>query len=65
MPAAGVATPAPAVPQGSYVALGDSYTAGPDIPDQTGATAGCDQSTSSYPHLVAQSLRLERTARPR
>ena len=61
MPAAGVVTPAAAVPQGSYVALGDSYTAGPGIPDQTGATAGCDQSTSSYPHLVAQSLRLDLT----
>ncbi len=46
---------------GSYVALGDSYTAGPDIPDQTGATAGCDQSSSSYPYLVARSLRLELT----
>jgi len=63
---AGAATPATArpaseVPQGSYVALGDSYTAGPDIPDQTGTTAGCDQSTSSYPYLVAQSLRLQLT----
>ncbi|TVZ04724.1 SGNH/GDSL hydrolase family protein [Trebonia kvetii] len=77
MPAAGVATspagaataPAGAVTsragavvlQGSYVALGDSYTAGPDIPAQTGATAGCDQSTSSYPYLVAQRLRLNLT----
>ena len=43
------------------MALGDSYTAGPDIPDQTGVTAGCDQSSSSYPHLVARSLRLELT----
>jgi lysophospholipase L1-like esterase len=58
---AGAATPAATMPQGSYVALGDSYTAGPDIPDQTGATAGCDQSTSSYPYLVAQSLRLNLT----
>jgi len=55
------ATPTSEVPQGSYVALGDSYTAGPDIPDQTGTTAGCDQSTSSYPYLVAQSLRLQLT----
>jgi lysophospholipase L1-like esterase len=55
------ATPAAAAPQGSYVALGDSYTAGPDIPAQTGATAGCDQSTSSYPYLVAQRLRLNLT----
>jgi GDSL-like Lipase/Acylhydrolase family len=48
-------------PQGSYVALGDSYTAGPDIPDPAGATAGCEQSSSSYPYLVAQSLRLNLT----
>jgi lysophospholipase L1-like esterase len=46
---------------GSYVALGDSYTAGPGIPDQTGAVAGCKQSSSSYPFLVARSLRLELT----
>jgi len=46
---------------GSYVALGDSYTAGPGIPDQTGAVAGCEQSSSSYPFLVARSLRLELT----
>ena len=55
------ATPATAVPQGSYVALGDSYTAGPDIPGQTGVTAGCEQSSSSYPYLVAQRLRLNLT----
>jgi lysophospholipase L1-like esterase len=60
-PAAAGATPTAAVPQASYVALGDSYTAGPGIPDQTGMTAGCDQSTSSYPYLVAQRLRLNLT----
>ena len=42
--------------QGSYVALGDSYTAGPDIPTQDGTPAGCDRSSSNYPSLVAQSL---------
>jgi lysophospholipase L1-like esterase len=47
--------------RGSYVALGDSYTAGPDLPDQTGAVAGCEQSDSSYPYLVARSLRLNLT----
>lgn len=47
--------------RGSYVALGDSYTAGLGIPEQTGATAGCGQSTGSYPHLVASSLRLKLT----
>jgi lysophospholipase L1-like esterase len=53
--------PAGAVPQSSYVALGDSYTAGPDIPHQVGVTAGCEQSSSSYPRLLAQSLRLKLT----
>jgi lysophospholipase L1-like esterase len=43
------------------VALGDSYTAGPDLPDPTGATAGCEQSGSSYPYRVARSLRLNLT----
>jgi lysophospholipase L1-like esterase len=58
--AAGKPTTADVLP-GSYVALGDSYTAGPDIPDQTGGTAGCEQSSSSYPHLVARSMRLALT----
>ena len=54
------ATPKAAhVLRGSYVALGDSYTAGLGIPEQTGATAGCGQSTGSYPYLVARSLRLK------
>jgi lysophospholipase L1-like esterase len=47
--------------RGPYVALGDSYTAGLGIPEQTGATAGCGQSTSSYPYLVARRLRLRLT----
>jgi lysophospholipase L1-like esterase len=56
------ATPRAAnVPHGSYVALGDSYTAGLGIPEQTGATTGCGQSSSSYPHLVAGTLRLDLT----
>ena len=46
---------------GSYVALGDSYTAGPDIPYPTGPTGGCGQSSSSYPYLVARSLGLQLT----
>jgi lysophospholipase L1-like esterase len=36
-----------------YVALGDSYTAGPLVPSQTGSPAGCLRSTHSYPFLVA------------
>ena len=54
-------TKAANVLRGSYVALGDSYTAGLGVPEQTGATGGCGQSTSSYPFLVARSLRLDLT----
>ncbi|HEV7471024.1 MAG TPA: SGNH/GDSL hydrolase family protein [Pseudonocardia sp.] len=39
-----------------YVALGDSYTAGPLIPVQSGQPAGCLRSTANYPSLVARSL---------
>jgi lysophospholipase L1-like esterase len=52
------AAKSPNVLRGSYVALGDSYTAGLGVPEQTGATAGCGQSTGSYPYLVARTLRL-------
>lgn len=41
----------------SYVALGDSYTAGPLIPSQTGSPAGCLRSNHNYPSLVAAALR--------
>ncbi len=40
----------------SYVSLGDSYTSGPLIPDQTGTPAGCLRSTHDYPALVAAAL---------
>ena len=60
-PSAATTTNAATVLRGSYVALGDSYTAGLGVPEQTGATAGCGQSTSSYPYLVARSLRLDLT----
>jgi lysophospholipase L1-like esterase len=47
-----VATPASAaVPTGRYVALGDSYTAGPLIPSQT--DLNCLRSSRNYPSLVA------------
>jgi lysophospholipase L1-like esterase len=59
--AAAGASSAASVPQGPYVALGDSYTAGPDIPQPADATAGCGQSTSSYPYLIAHRLRLQLT----
>jgi lysophospholipase L1-like esterase len=55
------ATKAANVLRGAYVAVGDSYTAGLGIPEQAGATAGCGQSTSSYPYLVARALRLDLT----
>ena len=37
----------------SYVALGDSYTAGPGIPLQLLDPPGCFRSDHNYPHLVA------------
>lgn len=49
----------PAPPEkGPYVALGDSYTAGPKIPGQTAKPAGCDRSDRNYPSLVAAELGL-------
>lgn len=39
----------------SYVAIGDSYTAGPLIPNQLNEPLGCWRSDHDYPHLVAQS----------
>ncbi|MER5433316.1 SGNH/GDSL hydrolase family protein [Streptomyces sp. NPDC002588] len=48
----------PAPPRGPYVALGDSYTAGPGIPDGSGTPAGCDRSDHNYPNLVARRLDL-------
>jgi lysophospholipase L1-like esterase len=49
----------PVPPKGPYVALGDSYTAGPRIPEQYGTPAGCDRSSRNYPALVARRLGLE------
>ena len=37
----------------SYVALGDSFTAGPLIPDQIANPIGCLRSDSNYPHNLA------------
>lgn len=45
-------------PTGPYVAMGDSYTAGPEIPRQVGTPAGCRRSDHNYPGLVAQALGL-------
>ncbi|MEY2431005.1 MAG: hypothetical protein QOC92_730 [Acidimicrobiaceae bacterium] len=49
--AAGAPTP-------NYVALGDSYTAGPLIPNQI-EPYGCLRSDHNYPHLMGPSLGLE------
>jgi lysophospholipase L1-like esterase len=50
---AGVSGPPGASGPPRYVALGDSYTAGPLVPSQTGSPGGCLRSTHSYPFLVA------------
>ncbi len=50
--AAGLA-PASAAPD-SYVALGDSFTAGPGVLLQSLDPLGCFRSDHNYPHLVAQ-----------
>jgi lysophospholipase L1-like esterase len=65
---AGLAAPAAAAPSGRaptvgvahYVALGDSYTAGPGIPNQTPDSGGCGRSDHNYPHLVAAALAVAR-----
>ncbi|WP_219418342.1 SGNH/GDSL hydrolase family protein [Pseudonocardia nigra] len=43
-------------PAQNYVALGDSYAAGPLIPLQTGTPAGCLRSNRNYPALVAETI---------
>lgn len=40
------------VSDGTYVALGDSYTAAPLLADQSGSIAGCLRSDGDYPALV-------------
>ncbi len=42
----------------NYVALGDSYTAGPLIPDQSLSPLGCLRSDHNYPSLIAPTLGL-------
>jgi GDSL-like Lipase/Acylhydrolase family len=61
--ALGACLPAVANAQGaSYVAMGDSYTAGPGIaPVSPTAPADCGQSAANYPHLVASALGLSLT----
>lgn len=58
--AAGALLTAPAHAAVSYVALGDSYTSAPLVPDASGSLVpygtplGCDRSGQNYPRLVAQ-----------
>lgn len=54
-------TSAVAADNDDYVALGDSYTSGPLIPDQTGQPLGCLRSDRNYPRLVAAALGLSLT----
>jgi hypothetical protein len=58
-----VALPASAfAKEPSYVAMGDSYTAGPGIlPPSPTAPPECGQSLNNYPHLVAAALKLSLT----
>ncbi|HKS99955.1 MAG TPA: SGNH/GDSL hydrolase family protein [Rugosimonospora sp.] len=42
---------------GTYVALGDSYTAGPGIANQRKNAGSCARSDHNYPTLVAQSIK--------
>lgn len=58
-----VALPASAyAKEPSYVAMGDSYTAGPGIlPPSLTAPPLCGQSLNNYPHLVAAALKLSLT----
>ena len=44
----------------TYIALGDSYTAGPQLGPRSGPP-GCAQTTGNYPHRLAKELDLELT----
>jgi lysophospholipase L1-like esterase len=46
------AAAARAADPGPYVALGDSYTAGPLVPNPVGQPAGCARSDRNYPSIV-------------
>ncbi len=51
-----LATGAQAAGSGPYVALGDSYTAAPLVPNQVGSPAGCARSDHNYPSVVRAAL---------
>lgn len=52
-----VSSPASASP-GPYVALGDSYSAGPGIVPAADGPPGCGRSAANYPHLLAGRLQV-------
>ncbi|WP_185995334.1 discoidin domain-containing protein [Nocardioides campestrisoli] len=58
-PTAAQAAEVPTEPFDSYVALGDSFTAGPLIPPT--ALAPCARSTTNYPRMLADRLGLDLT----
>jgi hypothetical protein len=53
-----VSTAAAARAAGVYVALGDSYTSAPLVPNQHGEPIDCGRSDHNYPSLVAGALRV-------
>ncbi|MCU1371096.1 MAG: hypothetical protein JWO77_2290 [Ilumatobacteraceae bacterium] len=56
---AGLTACEPVVPD-TYVALGDSYTAGPLILDQSLAPLGCLRSNRNYPRIAAPKIKASR-----
>jgi lysophospholipase L1-like esterase len=54
-------TAPPSADSSSYVALGDSYTAGPGIDAQQAGTGLCQRSDHNWPTLVAAATRLDLT----
>ena len=50
---------APPPPGAAYVALGDSYTSGPLIPNQIPESGPCERSDHDYPAIVAWTLRMQ------
>lgn len=54
------ATDSPGKPL-SYVALGDSYTAGPQLAQTDAGSGACLRSTRNYPRLVARALKADLT----
>lgn len=53
--ASGLTACEPVVPD-TYVALGDSYAAGPLVPDQTLSPVGCGRSTNNYAHVISSRI---------